>query len=474
MREPIKTLHTLAAPQSDHPLPKARQLYLNLYQSIETGQLPFGAQLPPSRQLAEQLGIGRNTVTQVYEQLASEGLVRAEGRRGTCVIRQGLVSHSKAVHWSTSDRSQSLHSSTTHHRALAPGEPDTSLFPSTLWRRALAVASRLNHDDLGYTPQAQPSLQQAIARYLATYRSVKVSPEQIIITASTRQSLLLAAQLYADPGDIAWAECPGYLGVIDAFRQSGLDVKACSLDTQGLVPRPWSEAPRLIYLTPCFQYPRGMPLGPTRRDELLEYSSSKQCVLFEDDYDSEFRDDSQPRPALYSESSSARVLHAGTFSKLLFPAVRVAWLIVPGDHVHQANRCLRAIGGGNNTIAQSAVTELMQSGAVARHLQRARHVYGQRRLTLLRELRKSRHVDSHLELSGSLNLVIPLRQSVSLDKLVQHMDSANIGAHPLEHYEWNKERPRRCRAIVVGLGSVDSISLPNAVARLNKAISQAA
>lgn len=475
MREPIplKLLLELT-PRADHALPKARQLYLNLYRAIESGALPYDSQLPPSRQLASLLNVGRNLAVQVYEQLANEGLVKADGRRGTRVIRKASKPTSKQVSWHLSARSTQPRSRFKAHRALAPGEPDTHLFPSTAWRRALATAARLDSEDLGYQATASIGIREAITRYLATYRSVAVDPEQIIITSSTRQSLVLAACLYADPGDTAWVECPGYTGAVDAFQQCGLQVKACALDTEGLISRDWRESPRIVYLTPCFQYPMGMSLGAERRDELIRQSMQRGCVLFEDDYDSEFRDDSQPRPALFADASDARVLHAGTFSKILFPAVRVAWLVVPRAHAEQANYCLRAIGGGNTTVAQTAVAELMQNGTVARHLQHARNIYGQRRQRLLEAIQASKYIESTCDVTGSLSLVLQLKTRVPLTAINNALKSHGLGAQPLEQLEWNKKRPTRCRALVIGLGSVDSMALPSTVAKLDKAVASAA
>lgn len=459
-------------PDAGGPLPRIRQLYLNLYRMIESGQLPFDTRLPSSRVLSQQLGLGRNTVIGVYEQLSSEGLLSADGRRGTRVARQVKPANAiKPVKWPCSLRTRLNHSRLSSGGEFAPGEPDARLFPHDIWRKAQAAASRKAADRLGYRTQALVETREAIARFLANYRSLQVDPGQIVVTSGTRQSLALTANLFADPGDTAWVECPGYLGAVDAFRQSGLEVKPCAVDAGGLVvPRRGAVLPRLIYLTPCFQYPMGVPLGAKRREALLELSRQNDCVIFEDDYDSEFRDDSQPRPALAAEAAGAKVLHAGTFSKLLFPAIRVGWLVVPTGLVDEAHQCLRVIGGGSNSIAQSVVAELLDNGSIARHLRHARQVYGQRRQALINALKSCDQFEPVNDVPGSLCLVLKLRKQVPMAALVDALDKACIGAQPLEHLDWRLQQPAHCRAIVIGLGNVETLAIPATVARLSSAL----
>ncbi|ASJ71558.1 PLP-dependent aminotransferase family protein [Granulosicoccus antarcticus] len=466
--ELLDTLRT----DTQSPLPRVRQLYLNLYSAIERGLLPYDARLPSSRTLSAQLGLGRNAVISVYEQLASEGLLSANGRRGTRVARHVKPPPSYSVtEWPRSLRISSNHSRLSSGGELAPGEPDAQLFPHDIWRKAQATATRKAANRLGYRAQALIETRTSIARYLANYRSLQVDPEQIVVTSGTRQSLALTANLFADPGDTAWVECPGYLGAVDAFRQSGLHVRPCGLDADGLIlPLADVPLPRLIYLTPCFQYPMGMPLGAQRREALLDLARQNDSIIFEDDYDSEFRDDSQPRPALAAESAGARVLHAGTFSKLLFPAIRVGWLVVPPEAVADAHQCLRVIGGGSNTIAQAVVAELLDNGSIARHLRHARQIYGQRRQALITALDGCELFEPINQVSGSLSLVLRLSGQVPMKELVSALDKAGIGAQPLEHLDWQQPSLEQCKAIVIGLGNVDTMAIPATVARLTTAL----
>jgi len=462
-------------PTTTHPLPKVRQLYLSFYQAIEQGELVFDTRLPSSRTLAQQLGLGRNTVIHVYEQLVSEGLLSSDGRRGTRVsrrIQKTATVHSGKLH--QSQRSKRSRTSLSTFRKLAPGEPDTSLFPQSLWRKAEANAARKAGDKLGYQSQALPETREAIARYLSNYRSLAVEPEQIVITSGTRQSLILAASLFADTGDTAWLECPGYIGAADAFEQMGLKIMPCKVDQHGMVlPATSKPVPRIVYLTPCFQYPHGMPLAADRRQALLDLSRRHGTVLFEDDYDSEFRDDTQPRPSLAGDANGAHVLNAGTFSKLLFPAIRLGWVVVPKQIYNDAYIGLKAIGGGNNTIPQLVVTELLNNGSIARHLRHARQVYGQRRATLIDSLNGCTLLEPVDQVSGSLSLVLRLKQSVSIEVLENALRQQALGVQALERLDWSIRNPKRCKAIVVGLGNVSTLSIPATVKRLERAMKTA-
>lgn len=453
-------------------LPKGRQLYLKLYDAISQGVPSRYDSLPPTRLLAKSLGVGRNTVTQVYEQLISEGLLEGRGRAGTRVIYSGAVNIAQKVEPELAPLARDLGGSG-RPVPLSPGEPDASLFPQREWARALAQAARGQRDRWGYMRDGgEPALRESITRYLATYRGLQVQPEQVIVTAGTRQSLLLAASLYGSRGDVAWVEEPGYPGAVAAWSAHGLQLQPCAVDEHGL-QIPEHQAPKLIYSTPCFHYPLGMTLSAERRQLLLQRAAESGAVIFEDDYDSEFRDQIQPRPALASESSAA-VLHAGTFSKLMFPSVRVAWLVVPSAHVPQACRALANIGGGHNSVLQSAVSWLVDDGVVARHLSRARHVYAQRRQALLDALDNCSSLLSYRDGSGGLSLVVDLAVPVDRQALEAELLRSGLGAQPLESLNWSQPQSTMCAALVLGLGNVSSMDIPKTVQNLAKAVRKAA
>jgi len=474
---------TRLAPQPDHELNKVRQLYLALYDAITSGDLPTKQRLPSSRQLAQQLGVGRNTVIAVYAQLNDEGLITSAGRGGTRVsfssAQQGTIETPTAPHsivtTQLSSRSQYSLSACTRATLLAPGMPDARLFPQNAWRKAMAMATRLPPEHLGYRDQALPQLQSALARYLAIYRSLSVDPEQIIITSSTRQSLNVAASLYADPGAHAWIETPGYRGAAEAFHLHGLQLHAMPTDEHGSrVPEPGElPNPALIYLTPCFQYPSGVALQANRREQFLNLARSTGGVIFEDDYDSEFRDDSEARPALAAQRAGTNtpvVLHAGTFSKLIFPAARIAWMVVPRTHSTAAQRCLQMLGGGHNSVAQATIAELLDNGSVSRHLQKARTVYARRRKQMLTELNKTGLFQQLENTHGSLSMVAHLKKAVYADVLSTGLAQHSLGVQTLESMRWQSTPSKQVTALVLGLGNVRTLDIPEAIARLAQAL----
>jgi GntR family transcriptional regulator/MocR family aminotransferase len=470
-------------PKWPHELSKVRQLYLSLYEAITHGDLVDGQVLPSSRLLSQLLNVGRNTVIAVYTQLQDEELIVTEGRRGT------RVTHSVPVRKGESDitnsdmsailskRSTSFVVQNRGNAALAPGVPDASLFPADTWRKAMIAAAKLSSEDLGYSESALPQLQNAIARFLAIYRSLSVDPQRIIVTSSTRQSLALAATMYADNKDHAWVESPGYSGAVDAFRMMGLTLSPLAIDANGagfnLIEK--RKSPAIIYLTPCFQYPTGAALAPDRRRQILDYATQRKAVIFEDDYDSEYRDVSQARPALAStqKKQGAIVLHAGTFSKLIFPAVRIAWLVVPKTHVERGQRCLKTLGGGSNTLAQAAVAEILNNGSLAKHLQRARQIYTQRRHALLEALEKIELLHPAGDTGGSLSLVVRLKKPISTEKLSEQLRKQKLGVQYVEELMWDKPATKKVEGLVLGVGNVSSLQIPDTVKALKRALQNA-
>ena len=472
-------------PQWPHELSKVRQLYLALYEAITQGELSDGQVLPSSRLLSQQLNVGRNTVIAVYSQLQDEELIITEGRRGTRVThRVSALAEGHSDEGGTSDREEFLSqrsaillAQTRGDSTLSPGVPDAGLFPIDAWRKAMVVAAKLPVVQLGYTESALPQLQIAIARFLAIYRSLSVEPQQVIITSSTRQSLALAATMYANNNDHAWVETPGYPGAVDAFKMMGLTLSPIPVDRNGadLKLSANRESPAIIYLTPCFQYPTGVALAPDRRRKILEYAEQNKVVIFEDDYDSEFRDASQARPALASSlrNDGAIVLHAGTFSKLIFPAVRIAWLVVPKSHVTRSQHCLKALGGGSNTLAQAAVAEILNNGSLAKHLQRARQIYTQRRQALLDALEKVELFHPPHDTGGSLSMVVGLKKPVSAEKLTIELKRQKLGVQFIEDLMWDKPTTKNVQGLVLGLGNVSTLHIPKTVNALKRALQNA-
>ena len=316
--------------------PSHQQLYGILQAGIRDGSLAAGLRLPPTRVLARTLGIARNTVVHVYEQLTFEGYVQARVGRGTFVadvFPRPVVAAGKFP----LDRNAPLSrrgertvrealAARLQWGAFAPGVPELRMFPIQTWNRLQArVWRRVEPERLSYaTGHGDAGLREAIADYLRGTRGIACTPAQVVITSGTQQSLHLVAQLLADPGDRVWLEDPGYWGAqrLSCHRPGE---RGGGGRRRGLAPSAaqWAEPPRLAFVSPSHQYPTGAHMSLARRRQLLDYAAQHGVWVIEDDYDSEFRYDAHPLSALQALDESGRVIYLGTFSKTLFP--RCGW-----------------------------------------------------------------------------------------------------------------------------------------------------
>jgi GntR family transcriptional regulator/MocR family aminotransferase len=367
-----------------------------LRSAIRNGTLAAGVRLLASRTLAQELGLSRNTVLYAYEQLSTEGFVHTD-RRGTVVSTLNLATPQHqippALHTGLSRRTQGLSAMADSELsgAFAPGVPSLRDFPRTLWRRFLDRAwgsltpAQLNYAD----PAGEPALRSAIANHLRVARGAVLQSAQVFITDGTQSSLDLCAHAFADPGDKVWLENPGYQGALAAFRAAQLKPIGIVVDEQGLAPQrsDWlRHRPKLIYVTPSHQYPVGCVLSLERRLALIAQARSASALIIEDDYDSEFRHDGPPLACLQGLAPDAPVLYLGTFSKTLFPAMRIGFVVVPAALAEPLQALLARTAPRGRTADQLALAEFMRSGQFSLHLRRMRRLYRQRRDALVAAL----------------------------------------------------------------------------------------
>lgn len=379
----------------------SRQLVRLLRQWISEGRLPADARLPASRDLARALHLGRNTVLEAYEQLLAEGYVVTRPGAGTFVCRlfsaRETPGPARRMPTGLSRRGARLHGDTQrddpYTGAFIPCIPEIRDFPYRTWQQLLARHQRqASIRDFNYQSEGGVrALREALADYLSLSRSVRCHAEQILITQGTQQSLSLCAQMLADPGDIAWIEEPGYLGARTALQSAGLELVAAPVDAHGLNPGQVADAraPRLIYATPSHQYPSGVTMPLERRLALLERAAAANAWIIEDDYDSEFRYNSQPLPALHGLARDERVVYLGTMSKVMYPGLRIGYIVVP-EALIDAFRCANArlYPEGHYPI-QAALAEFIELGHFARHIRRMRELYQSRQHTLRQAFARS-------------------------------------------------------------------------------------
>ncbi len=405
---------------------RQRQLHACLRSAIRLGTLTRGTRLPASRTLALELGVSRNTVLYAYDQLATEGFILPD-RRGTVVASLGaVVSPSRLaapMRTGLSRRMQGLPAlpGSEMSVAFAPGVPSLADFPVTLWRRLLDRAwgslkpAHLNYAD----PTGELPLRSAIADHLRVARGALVQSEQVFITDGTQSSLDLCARAFADPGDKVWMENPGYQGALAAFRAAQLKPVGIVVDAEGLAPvaGDWlRHRPKLIYVTPSHQYPVGSVLSPQRRMALIAQARNAAALIIEDDYDSEFRHEGPPLPCMQGLAPDAPVLYLGTFSKTMFPALRIGFIVVPAALVDPLAAVLARSGPRGRTADQLALAQFMQSGHFSLHLRRMRRLYRQRRDALVAALdRQLGDVATVYGGSAGMHLALRLRDGSTDD-----------------------------------------------------------
>jgi GntR family transcriptional regulator / MocR family aminotransferase len=421
-------------------------LYESLRRAILDGDIVEGARLVSSRALAEQLGIARNSVLYAYERLVEEGFVRAT-RHGS-IVNAVTPGGAAAQQAGAARTAGPIEASRTLARrvlelpprrgtrdgatALRPGVPALDAFPFTQWRTALERAMRrLRANDLGYGDSAgHPTLREAIAQYVRVSRGVRCQPQQVFITDGTQSSLDLCARLFADHGERVWIENPGYIGARTALLAAGLQLVPVPVDAAGMAPRAadWHEAPpRLVYLTPSHQYPLGCVLSLERRLALIEHVRACGAWIIEDDYDSELRHGGPPLPSIQGLADDTPVVYLGTFSKTMFPALRIGFMVVPPDVTAQVAAAVGTLERQGRVAEQMALAEFIESGRYARHLRRMRKLYEERRDGLVAAI--GRHLSGVLTVSADAG---GMHLSVRLDAPLRDVDvSAAARAHGL-------------------------------------------
>jgi GntR family transcriptional regulator / MocR family aminotransferase len=476
---------------SDQPL--YQQLYAHLRTSILSGKLKGGTKLPSSRTLADELGISRNTVRTTYAQLLAEGYLESILGGGTFVaqflpdsfLKTSVPKPSKRFKESLPTPLQvSRHTkaqlaalqmatalSLSREGLLRPfntATPALSEFPHKVWGRLVArharrrpISSMTYQDLAGYRP-----LRDVIAEHVTVARSVNCTPEQIVITSGAQGALNLAARVLLDPGDQVWLEDPGYPGAKGAFVGVGATIVPVPVDQEGLVVETGvARAPRarLAFVTPSHQFPLGMTMSLSRRLALLEWAKSANAYILEDDYDSEYRFKGRPLAALQGLDEAGHVLYIGTFTKVLFPALRIGYLVLP-QPLTEAFIVVRSIVDIHPpTLEQAALADFMAEGHFNRHLRRMRKLYVERRDLILHALHGlPLRIDTP---ETGLNCVVWLPDSADEMNLVRQAERQGLALWPISAF---CSKPMPGKAVLVGFGGYSNQELKPAARRLAK------
>ncbi len=370
--------------------PLHRQLYLHLRELILTGQLRAGVRLPSTRDLAQELELSRNTVLTAFDQLLADGFLEGRTGAGTFVAQQAQRPHGSArgstheqgsrtgLHPDSESRNlQRLYRTRERYvprvfGAFRTNAPALDVFPWVTWSQAVHRAMRTaRRDDLFYSdPMGVRSFREAVAEYLRTARNVRCEADQIFVVSGSQQALSLTATVLLDPGDKVGVEEPGYSGAWKAFLLNDnvicpVPVGADGLDSDSL--RQLCPDVRLVYVTPSHQFPLGVTMSLQRRLELLEWANEANAWIVEDDYDSEYRYSTTPLSSLQGLSDQDRVIYTGTFSKVLFPALRIGYVVVPPDLVDQFALVRESFDLYPSPLLQLALQIFIEQGTFAKH-----------------------------------------------------------------------------------------------------------
>ncbi|MFN8595200.1 MAG: PLP-dependent aminotransferase family protein [Anaerolineae bacterium] len=475
-------------PTPDTPL--YQQLYTHLRAAILSGELKHGLKLPSTRALASELHVSRNTVLNAYQQLLAEGYLESHAGSGTFVAqvlpeqlltppdRTSVVNAPLAVSGaSQSTQTRSQHTSSTSAaparslpRPFRAEVPALDAFPYELWTRLVVrQARRLPHTTFSYQdPAGYRPLREAIAAHVTVSRQVHCTPEQIVMVSGAQGALDLAARILIKKGEPVWMEDPGYPGARGAFNAAGAQIIPVPIDHEGLmIDAALARAPqaRLAYLTPSHQFPLGVTMSLTRRLALLDWARRTGAYLIEDDYDSEYRFAGRPLAAMQGLDEAERVIYIGTFSKVLFPALRIGYLILPTHLVGEFLKFRRFVDNHLPILEQAVLTDFIAEGHFTRHLRRMRTLYAERRAALLKAARNL-PLDIYAPEAG-IHCVGWLPADIDEQALVRQGAAHNLDLTPLSVF-CLEPLPRK--GLLLGYGGYSAAEIRAGVRRLAAAL----
>jgi GntR family transcriptional regulator/MocR family aminotransferase len=439
--------------------PFYRQIYNRVRGAIAAGALKPGDRIPSARALTKELGLARGTIENAYSLLAAEGYIQAKGQAGT-IVTPGLKLQAPVP--SPIREADGIAVTTFRPDTVLPfqmGLPALDMFPRKIWARIGARCLR-NMQPSGMVHPAiygLPPLRAEIAAYLQVSRGIDCTPSQIFLTSGYRQTIELIGHALLKAGDRVWVEDPGYPPTRDILRHMNMTTVPIPVDRDGMIVSDGTRvAPRAraAVVTPAHQSPLCVSLTLPRRMVLLDWASRNSAWIVEDDYDGEYRYVSRPLPALKSLDRDGRVLYAGTFSKVLLPSLRLAYLVVPTAQVARFEQISQVLAAGNPELTQAIVAAFIAEGHFARHIQRMRRLYAERRETTKAGLEDvlGKHVRIESQ-PGGMHLILRLQGQRSDRRLVARMRKEGLYAEPLTDWISGEQT---ASAVLLNFTNIDS------------------
>ncbi len=470
----------------------AKPLHTQIYDAYRTGivsgRFRPGQRIPSTRVLATELEVSRFPVLNAYAQLLAEGYFESRVGAGTVVssllpdqltpskLTRARVAAARSGPRPVARRTSALRRiqsfpSLQGLGAFCVGQVASDQFPLRVWSNLVAHRSRnmdarsLHYGDhMGFRP-----LREMIASYLRTARSLHCDAEQVMIVSGSQQALELSARVLLDPGSSVWVEEPGYRMAQDVFALNDCHLVPVPVDREGLdVAAAIKQAPtaRAAFVTPSHQFPLGVTMSASRRFQLLDWAQRNGSWIIEDDYDSEYRYESSPIASLQGLDSHARVVYIGTFSKVLFPSLRLGYLVIPSDLVERFLAVRHAMDLGPPTFHQEVLEDFFEQGHFARHIRRMRILYRERRSALVKSIHAE--LGSTVEVLGSeagMHLVVTLPKGSRDLEIAERAARHNLWMWPLSGaYLGATARP----GLILGFGGATPAEIPSAVAKLRR------
>lgn len=472
-------------------LPLFRQLEEQLRTAICAGQLKPNERLPSSRRLAIQLNIARNTVINAYDQLIVEGFLITQKGSGTRVVQHISIFNnppdkkinatketpSLIISFTLSNRFYSSiscyeYKEKKHNtRPFIAHTPAYEEFPRKQWAQIIGKRLRQTNNEWiektnssGYYP-----LRQAISAYLGSARGMTTNANEIMITAGAQQAVNLIAALLIEPGDIVCFEEPAYTPAVAVFEMAGATIKFIPVDKNGLCVDTLKKSvkkAKIIYTTPASHFPLGITLSQARRHDLLAWAEKTKALVIEDDYNGEYRYRGRPLSTLYTMAQSKNIIYLGSFSKLLFPALRLGYMVVPKEFMQPLAQLRWLLDKHSTPLEQMALTDFINQGYFTRHLRRMRTLYVERQQHLAQLAQQ--YLQNYLTmplLDGGLHLIGYLDGNLSEDDFLQACAHAKVDVSPVSQFCTEKSQSK---GIIFGYAAYTKLAMTYAIKKLQK------
>jgi GntR family transcriptional regulator / MocR family aminotransferase len=457
-------------------LPYYLQISEQIRKATALGKLTAGTRLPPTRQLAIELGIARRTVVLAYEELCAQGYCTSQVGHGTVVAQIPVLQREDAIHdtqgfpkWLLAEANYTFQvdDQNTNKICFTPSLAQVDRLPLKVMQQTMSQIIRYAIPEFGHYQKDSGDLEliQALCQQVLPTRGIEVEPSQVLITNGSQHSSSLLSMLVAPYGGSISYGVPGYPAIPRNFIMRGMKGIACPVDAEGMRLTEEAYSSRIHYVMPEHHFPQGMTLSPSRRSALLQLAEAQDALIIEDDYDSEFYYDRHPLPALKAGDLGGRVIYMGTFSKLLFNGLRLGYVVAHPEIIRRLVDIRWQLDGGTSLILQRWIAELLESGAVERHLRRMRIHYRKKRDLIATYLQEVFPTWQWQVPSGGMQFWIQLPPAQSADAIVHQAAERGVGLWSGAAYDKLGAQEAN-RYLVLGYGAITESEIHQAFDRL--------